>query len=147
MRRERDESLPAVRLPAGGVVLGVGIDLIETSRIARALERHRERFLSTIFTDAERDYCERMKNPYPHYAARFAAKEAVSKAFSTGIGGYLKWRSIGVVHGERNAPHVALDELGEKLLQEVGGDGILISLSHTENYGQAVAMIVRRMPS
>ena len=67
-------------------MLGVGVDIIETERIERSLQRFGERFLHRVFTDGEIAYCQSMKYPARHFAARFAAKEAVSKAFGTGIG-------------------------------------------------------------
>lgn len=129
-------------LPEGGIVRSVGTDLIECSRIQRVLERQKERFLERVFTEGEREYCLKMKNPVPHLAARFAAKEAVSKCFTTGIGGSIGWKSIEVVKGEREEPYIKLDEQGLGLLADLGGNDILISLSHTENYGLAMAVLV-----
>jgi holo-[acyl-carrier protein] synthase len=71
------------------------------------------------------------------------SKEAVSKAFTTGIGKELGWKSISIRRGERGEPHVVLDEQGRVLLEKVGGTEVLISLSHTENYGHAVALLVK----
>jgi holo-[acyl-carrier protein] synthase len=129
-------------LPEGGIARGVGTDIIECSRIARVLERQGERFLNRVFTDGEREYCMKMKNPVPHLAARFAAKEAVSKCFTTGIGSSLGWKSIEVIKGDREEPYIQLDEQGSQLLKELGGNEVLVSLSHTENYGLAFAVIV-----
>lgn len=134
-----------IELPAGGVVIGIGTDLIECDRVGRVYERQQERFLERVFTEAERDYCLLMRNPVPHLAARFAAKEAVSKAFSTGIGAELGWKSIEVLKGERGQPLIRLDEQGQALLRAVGGSGVLISLSHSRNYAQAVALVVKRV--
>lgn len=129
-------------LPEGGVIRGVGTDLIECERIARVLERQRDRFLKRVFTEGEREYSMKMKNPVPHLAARFAAKEAVSKCFTTGIGESLGWKSIEVVKGEREQPIIQLDEQGLALLKQVGANDVLVSLAHTENYGLAYAVIV-----
>jgi holo-[acyl-carrier protein] synthase len=84
-----------------------------------------------------------MKHPHKHYAARFAAKEAVSKCFTTGIGAELSWKSISVYHGERHQPLIRLDEAGDALLRQIGGTHVIISLSHTENSAMAVAAIVK----
>lgn len=135
-----------VELPAGGTVRGVGIDLIECARIARVLERQKDRFLKRVFTEAEQAYCMRMKNPVPHLAARFAAKEAVSKCFTTGIGRILGWRSIEVVKGQREEPWVRLDGPAAAFLREIGGTEILLSMAHTEVYGTAVALLVAGPP-
>lgn len=131
-----------IDLPPGGILLGLGCDLIEVDRIRGVLERQGERFLSRVFTDEERAYCESMKHPHKHYAARFAAKEAVSKCFTTGIGAELGWKSISVHHGCRHEPLIRLDDKGAALLQAVGGSHVLVSLSHTESAAMAVAAIV-----
>ena len=132
-----------ISLPPGGVLLGLGCDLIEVERIHGVLERHGERFLKRVFTDEERAYCESLKHPHKHYAARWAAKEAVSKTFTTGIGTHLDWTSVSIYHGTRMEPLVRLDDKARALLTEVGGTGVLISLSHTETHAMAVAALVR----
>jgi len=129
-------------LPEGGIVRGVGTDLIECSRIARVLERQKDRFLKRVYTEQEQAYCMKMKNPVPHLAARFAAKEAVSKCFTTGIGKSLGWRSIEVIKGDREEPYIRLDEKGRKLLEKLGASDVLVSLAHTEFYGTAFAVLV-----
>ena len=81
--------LPAI--PSGTNVLGVGIDQIEVDRIRDSLDKHGEHFLNKIFSSAEQAYCREKANPAPHLAARFAAKEAVSKALGTGFGQEFGW--------------------------------------------------------
>ena len=132
-----------ISLPPGGVLLGLGCDLIEIERIRGVLERQGERFLSRVFTDEERAYCGGMKHPEKHLAARWAAKEAVSKCFTTGIGAELGWKSVSVYHGAHMEPRVRLDAQGAALLQQVGGTDILLTLSHTETTAMAVAVIVK----
>jgi holo-[acyl-carrier protein] synthase len=132
-----------LKLPPGGVLIGIGADVIEVSRIRGVFERQGERFLARVFTDEEREYCFRMAHPHKHLAARFAAKEAVSKCFTTGIGAELGWRSVSVYHGSRNEPLVRLDEKGEALLKEVGATHVQLTLSHTDTVAMAVAALVR----
>jgi holo-[acyl-carrier protein] synthase len=84
-----------------------------------------------------------MAYPHKHLAARFAAKEAVSKCFTTGIGASLGWRSVSVYHGSRNEPLVRLDPKGEALLKDVGATQVILTLSHTESVAMAVAALVR----
>src|SRR3954463_4950453 len=132
-----------ISLPPGGVLIGLGADVIEVERVRGVLERQGERFLKRVFTEEEQAYCAGMKFPHKHYAARFAAKEAVSKCFSTGIGAELGWRSVSVYHGVRHEPLVRLDEKGEALLAHVGATGILLTLSHTETHAMAVAALIR----
>lgn len=133
----------AIILPPGGVMLGLGCDVIEVERIRGVWERQGERFLKRVFTEEEQRYCLGMKHPHKHLAARFAAKEAVSKAFTTGIGAELGWTSISVHHGLRQEPLVRLDEKGRSLLLAVGATSILLSLSHTETVAMAVAALVK----
>lgn len=130
-------------LPPGGIVIGLGTDLIECDRVAKVLQRQGDRFLNRVYTPDERAYCMQMKNPVPHLAARFAAKEAVSKAFTTGIGAELGWRSIEVRKGERGEPLVHLDDKGRALLEALGGTTVLLSLAHTGVYGHAVALLLK----
>ena len=136
-------STTGIVLPRGGIVLGLGIDIIEVERVKGVHDRFGDRFLTRILTLEERNYCFTMKNPYPHLAARFAAKEAISKAFTTGIGRHLKWTSASIYNGDRNEPLVRLDERATALLREIGGTGVLVSLSHTNVYANAVAVIVK----
>ena len=133
-------SLP---FPLGGVLLGLGCDVIEVARIRGVCDRQGERFLARVFTDEERAYCSGMTHPHKHLAARFAAKEAVSKCFTTGIGAELSWKSISIFHGERRQPLVRLDEKGAALLQQMGATRVLVSLSHTETLAMAMAALVR----
>jgi holo-[acyl-carrier protein] synthase len=134
---------PDLGLFLGGFIIGLGTDIVEVERIKGVLERQGERFLGRVFTEEERAYCQRMKYPHKHLAARFAAKEAVSKAFTTGIGAELGWKAVSIHHGSRNEPLVRLDTQGTALLQKIGGTRVLVSLSHTDAHALAVAAIVR----
>ena len=131
------------QLPPGGVLLGLGCDVIEVARVRGVAERQGERFLARVYTEEERAYCLGRANPYNHLAARFAAKEAVSKCFTTGIGAELGWKSVSVYHGARHEPLVRLDELGEALRRRLGATHVLLSLSHTDTVAMAVAALVR----
>jgi holo-[acyl-carrier protein] synthase len=113
------------------------------ARLRGVWERQGERFLAMTYTEAERAYCLRMRDPAPFLAARFAAKEAVSKAFGTGIGAELGWKSVEVAHGERGEPLVRLDAAGEALLAARGATGVLLTLSHTDTMAMAVAALVK----
>jgi len=132
-----------ISLPPGGVLIGLGADLVEVERIKGVLDRQGERFLSRVFTEEERLYCLGMKYPHKHLAARFAAKEAVSKAFTTGIGAELGWKSISVYHGERHEPLVRLDDKGIALLKQIGASHVMLTLSHTDTNALAVAALVK----
>ena len=123
------------------MILGTGIDIIEVARIGRSIERFGERFLQRILRPDEINYCFQYKSPAPRVAARFAAKEAISKAFGTGIGGQLSWHDMEIRREESGKPFVVLHDAGLKLLSECGGKLIHASLSHTENYAAAVAVL------
>jgi holo-[acyl-carrier protein] synthase len=131
-------------LPPGGTLIGLGCDLIETERIKSVLERHGERFLKRIFTEEEQAYCNSIKYSHKHYAARWAAKEAVSKAFTTGIGEHLDWTSVSVYHGSRKEPLVRLDAKGAALLKQVGATHVWLTLSHIDSHAMAVAALVKQ---
>ena len=133
-----------LQLPPGGILLGLGCDVIEVERVRGVLERQGERFLQRVFTEEERTYSFGHKFPHRHLAARFAAKEAVSKAFTTGIGAELGWKSVSIYHGTRREPLVRLDDKGRALLAQVGATHVLVSLSHTDTVAMAVAALVRQ---
>ncbi len=129
-------------LPDAGPVIALGVDIVDIARIQDMRSRQGERFLQRVFTQEELDYCLDMRNPDPHLAARFAAKEAVSKAFTTGIGEFFDWKSIGVVSGERRQPEIVLDEKGMETLRAFGGARVAISLSHAETTAIAIAALI-----
>lgn len=123
------------------MILGIGIDLIEVGRIQSSFEKFGERFLNRILLPDEISYCLTHKNPAPFLAARFAAKEAVSKAFGTGIGARLGWHDIEVRRKPSGEPFVVLHGKGGALLQERHARAVLISLSHTQAHATAVALL------
>lgn len=124
-------------------ILGIGIDLVEIERIRKMLDRHGEHFIARVFTAGERQYCAGMADPAPFYAARFAAKEAVSKALGTGIGAQLSWLEIDVQREASGRPGVILSGAGAETMANLGGTGLLLTLSHAEHYAIAQAMLIR----
>ncbi len=129
--------------PTDAATLGVGVDLVEVDRIRKSRENHGDHFLEKVFTKEEREYCLGMSDPDPHLAARFAAKEAVAKAFGTGIGAEIGWRSVAVSRKENGAPVVKLDEQATAQLKAMGGERVLLSLSHLNEMAAAFAVITR----
>ena len=123
------------------MILGIGIDLIEVARIEASYERFGERFLRRILHPNEITYCLSYKKPGPFLAARFAAKEAISKAFGTGIGAQLGWQDMEVGRKPSGEPFVILHGAGDQLLKSRGGRTVLISLSHTQAHATAVAIL------
>jgi len=126
------------------MILGVGIDIIEVTRIAASHEKFGERFLNRILLPDEIKYCLTHKIPAPFLAARFAAKEAISKAFGTGIGAQLGWHDVEVRRKESGEPYVVLHGKGQKLLEARNARVVLVSLSHTQTYAAAMAMLESR---
>lgn len=123
------------------MILGTGIDLIEVARIAASYERFGERFLARLLRPAEIAYCLTHAQPAPHLAARFAAKEAVAKAFGTGLGAELGWQDIEVVRRASGEPRVLLHDKGAALLAARGGRVVHLSLTHTAQHAAAVAVL------
>lgn len=121
--------------------MGMGLDIVEVARIQASFEQSGEAFLRRILLPDELAYCLAYKNPAPQLAARFAAKEAVSKAFGTGLGGQIGWLDIEVCRKESGEPFVVLHGKGMELFQKRGAKQLLVSLSHTENYATAVAVL------
>ncbi len=123
------------------MILGTGIDLVELTRIRGAMEKFGERFLKRFLHPEEIVYCQRHRDPGPFVAGRFAAKEAISKAFGTGIGIKLGWLDMEVRHKESGEPFVVLHGNGLKLLAERGATGVHLSLSHTGAHATAIALL------
>jgi holo-[acyl-carrier protein] synthase len=118
-------------------MLTCGVDLIEVSRVQRVAEKHGEHFLRRIFTPVEIEYCGSRPNPWPHYAARFAAKEAFYKAVPPGILPALVWVEIGIVHGVAGDPHL---EFSGQTAQHLDGWSFAVSLAHVKE--MAIAQVV-----
>ena len=123
------------------MILGIGIDIIEVERIRNSFERFGERFLNRILHPGEISYCLSHRAPAPFLAARFAAKEAISKAFGTGIGAQLGWQDMEIGRKETGEPFVILHGPGQKLLESRGARAVLVSLSHTQAHATAVALL------
>ncbi|MEY5013172.1 MAG: holo-ACP synthase [Verrucomicrobiota bacterium] len=123
-------------------VAGIGIDIVEISRIAESIERHGEAFLSRLFTSNERHYCESRSMPAMHYAARFAAKEAVAKAFGTGIGERAAFLDLEIINNAAGAPQVVLGGSAKKHADDCGITEIQVSLTHSREYAAANAVVI-----
>jgi holo-[acyl-carrier protein] synthase len=121
---------------------GIGIDVVEVPRIAAAIARLGEPFLCKLFTVNERNYCGAQKKFELHYAARFAAKEAISKALGTGIGSQAGWLDLEIVRNSVGAPKVVLQGQAAELAKQHGITEIQISLTHTTEYAAANAIAI-----
>ncbi|MGA3284274.1 MAG: holo-ACP synthase [Verrucomicrobiota bacterium] len=123
------------------MILGIGIDIIEVARVKASHERFGERFLNRLLLADEIAYCLSHKNPAPFLAARFASKEAISKAFGTGIGAQLGWQDMEIRRKKSGEPFVVLHGKGKELFASRGAKRLLVSLSHTQNYAAATAIL------
>ena len=119
----------------------IGCDIIEISRIQHFVEQHSTQLIGRVFTQREWNYCQQQANPYPSFAVRFAAKEAVAKAFGVGIGESLSWTSVEITNNLAGAPEVTLDVQGRQLLKKLSVKTVYISLSHSRDNALAVAII------
>lgn len=117
--------------------ISCGTDIIEISRVKNSIEEIGKRFLETIYTEKEIEYCEgRKSQKYQHYAARFAAKEAIFKALSTRIGAKYSWTDFEVLNDENGKPKVFLKTRVPNL------EDIDISISHCKEYAVATVIAI-----
>jgi holo-[acyl-carrier protein] synthase len=122
------------------MILGTGVDVVEIERLRKIIERQKDRFLSRVFTPEEQRFCNAHRDPAPHYAARFAAKEAVFKALGTGWAKGVTWLDVEVQRAGQDAPKLALKGEALKVSGNLGAHIYHLSLSHSENW--AVAMVI-----
>jgi holo-[acyl-carrier protein] synthase len=121
-------------------IIGHGVDLVDVQRIRAMLDEHRPRFLQRVFTPEEQAYCDAKAEPADHYAARFAAKEAVLKALGKGWADGIAWTDIGVTHDPSGRPRLVLAGAAADHAARLGVRAWHLSLSHTA--GTAVASVV-----
>jgi holo-[acyl-carrier protein] synthase len=122
------------------MIISIGVDIVEVYRIRETIERT-PRFAERVFTPRERDYCEsKGAAAAQSYAARFAAKEACLKALQTGWRGKITWHDIEIFSDGLGAPSLELKDEGKKLFEQMGGNRIHLSLSHTTEH--AVAQVI-----
>jgi len=121
------------------MIKGIGIDLVELARIQEAVEKYGERFLNRIFTELEIDYCnQRTSTSIKHYAARFAAKEALSKALGTGIAAGVSWKDAEIKNLPSGEPQIFLYGKAKELCPNCV---VHVSLTHTNTSAAAVVVI------
>lgn len=125
------------------VIVGVGVDIIEIDRVRKVYERKKTRFLNRVFTSEEIEYIMAKKNPFPSMAARFSAKEAVSKALGTGIGGKVGFKDIIIENLSGGQPAIRKTCRLNNMLSELEAvtASIHLSLSHSRDYAVAYVII------
>jgi len=126
------------------MVIGSGIDIIEVERVKESVEKWGDSFLEKVFTKTEIAYAHKHRYAYQHLAARFAAKEAVLKAFGGGWERTLPWKDVEVVNDKNGKPEVRLYGEAKKIYDKKEIGQIVLSLSHTKVYAVANAILVKR---
>ena len=122
------------------MIIGIGVDLISVERVQKAMERSGERFKNRVFTAAEQAYCDAMKMKYQHYAARFAAKEAVMKSFGIGWSKGVAWTDIEVINLASGQPTIKLHGKLAEIGEEKKASAIHVTISHQSGYAIATAI-------
>ncbi|PYM35294.1 MAG: holo-[acyl-carrier-protein] synthase [Candidatus Rokuibacteriota bacterium] len=123
-------------------IQGIGIDLVQIPRLRRVVERWQDRFLERVFTEEELAYCRARRDPVPHLAARFAAKEAGLKALGTGLRLGVRWRELEVRRERGQPPVLVLSGRSRAIGEARGGRRMLLTLTHDGEYACAQAMLV-----
>lgn len=125
------------------MIVGLGTDIVEVSRIGRMIERHGDSFVNRIFTPAEIGYCQQRKFAAEPFAGRWAAKEAVMKVLGTGFIQGTHFQEIEIVTEESGRPRVVLHGSTAELAKQLGIGEILVTMSHCREYATATAIGVR----
>jgi holo-[acyl-carrier protein] synthase len=120
------------------MVKGIGVDIIEIDRVRRSIERLGDRFLDKVYTSREILYCNGKAHRFQHYAARFAAKEALSKALSTGWAGEFRWKDVEIMNEPSGQPRFSLHGT---LRERLGGASIMLTMSHSDSHVVAMVLI------
>jgi holo-[acyl-carrier protein] synthase len=123
-------------------VRGIGVDLVHVGRMRDVIGRWQDRFLQRVFTEQEIAYCRGRRDPVPHFAARFAAKEAGLKALGTGLSLGIQWRELEVRRERSGPPVLVLSGRSRAIGLERGGRRMLLALTHEGDYALAQAMLV-----
>lgn len=121
-------------------IFGIGIDLVDVARIADAMTRGGDAFQNRLFTAREQDYCRSQADSTQHFAARFAAKEAVMKALGRGYGQGSDFNEIEVVRADDGRPTIQLHGATKRTADSLRISRILISLAHTSTQATAYAL-------
>jgi len=124
------------------MIIGTGIDIVEIPRVKNAVKKWGDRFLKRIFTEKEICYSQQKTYSYQHLAVRFAAKEAVLKAFGDGLPKRVEWTEVEIWNEESGKPMVRLHGHIKKMQKQMRVNDIKISLSHTRNYAVASALLI-----
>lgn len=119
------------------MIAGVGTDITHIERIRKL----RPAALDRVFTPKEQRYCRRYADPFPHYAGRFAAKEAILKALGTGLAEEITWKQMEILPNALGAPQVALSGAAKRRMRKIGATHCHLSISHQVEYAIAFAVL------
>jgi len=125
------------------MIAGSGIDIIEITRFREAQTKWGEGFLDKIFTGNEIAYSKKRRFHSQHFAARFAAKEAVLKAFGDKLSSIRNWQDIEILNDISGKPYVSFHRSAKKLKTKENIDSVVISMSHSKEYAVATAILIR----
>ncbi len=125
------------------MIAGIGVDVVEIKRLERAIERFGGSFLERVFCPNEIEACLKKADPYPGFSARFAAKEAFSKALGTGFRNGMRLSDICVSKDELGAPALFLRGTAKRLLTKMDISKVHVSLSHERSYAVSVVILER----
>ncbi|HUP41119.1 MAG TPA: holo-ACP synthase [Vicinamibacterales bacterium] len=123
-------------------IIGIGMDATEIDRIAATIGRYGDRFVQRIFTEGEIAYATRRRNPAPHFAGRFAAKEAAMKALGTGHSQGVLWRDIEVVRAPGEAPQLRFHGGAARRLAYLNANSSLLTITHSQTLAIAQVMLL-----
>lgn len=120
----------------------IGIDIVEIRKLEKASKKWGKSFLRRVYTEKELSYARARRYPYQHLAARFAAKEAIFKALGEVEKDFVGWKNIEILNDPQGKPVVHWHGKAEQIRRKRGLKGAVVSLSHTENYAVANAMLI-----
>ncbi len=126
------------------MIIGMGVDIIEIYRMGDAIKKWGDSFLTKIFTQKEIEYSASRRFSHQHFAARFAAKEAVVKAFGQPNKHPIKWTEIEVLNDKEGKPVIEFHDDALKLKKKKGVDDVVVSMSHSDNYAIANVILTKR---
>jgi len=129
------------------MIYGIGVDLVDIKRIALAIQRWRERFINRVYTAREINLSRHSSRIASFLALRFAAKEAFSKAIGLGMRRGIRWRDIEIVHNTSGRPELRIKGEALRICQNEGIGGWYVSLSDDGDYGVAVVVLEKELPS
>lgn len=119
------------------MIRGIGIDIIEVSRIEANIQKHGQKFLDKVFTQEEQDYCKSFRESSRNFAGRFAAKEAIVKALGTGLAEGINWLDLNILNNTQGKPYLLLADLFKVRFEN---PTIHLSISHCHEYATAMAI-------